>query len=116
MTDRERASAPPPRPKTTRRLLLWGTALGVLLIPATAFAFMLLLNESNPYCDSLGGGEDRIRCAIRFVGVTGLSILPETSIELFLVAVAIGVRCSFRWVAKPSAWRASPEQSVGLPQ
>jgi hypothetical protein len=64
---------------------------------------MLLLNESNPYCDSLGGGEDRIRCAIRFVGVTGLSILPETSIELFLVTVTIGMRCSFRWV-----WR-SPQ-------
>jgi hypothetical protein len=44
---------------------------------------------SNPYCDS---GEDRIRRATRFVGLTGLSVLPETVIELFLVAVAIAAR------------------------
>ena len=79
-----------------------GTTLVVLLTPISVLVFVLILSESNPYCD---GGEDRIRCAMRLVGVTRMSILPAAVIDLFLVAAAIGVWRNFRSVARRPACR-----------
>jgi hypothetical protein len=95
MTKREPSSSSPPKPETRRHLLLWGTALVALLTPILVLLFVFILSEFNPYCD---GDEDRIRCAMRLVGVTHMSVLPAAVIDLFVVAAMIGVWRRFsRW-------------------
>jgi hypothetical protein len=82
--------------------LVRNTALGALLASISVFVFLFTFIEPNPYCD---GGEDRIGCAMRLIGLTGLPTLTEAVIELVLVAVAIGVR---RYLKPPARRLAVP--------
>ena len=67
-------SSPPPQREGIGRIVIIGIVLGLVITPIVVYFALDALSHFGPACSDVGGGEDRISCAMRPLVFTATSI------------------------------------------